>query len=635
MRRIVIFLAFAGVSAFLGASCSSDDGTASNTGNGGSGGSVGDSASDAPSWDSVSIDPPKVTLSIALGQTKTQSYKAMGTKNGTTTDITSECTWNVDATFGSFGAPGSLTAKAKGGQTDVVALCGSSQGTSGLEVTLTGSVVTSTAPPGVEGMFTAASPGSDASKTPGIEYPLEGAVAPRNIPSVEAQWSAAGNDAFHVSIAGTYIAIEMYTGAPEAQLDDADWDSVVESAGGGSVTYTVEGLSTADPTTKYASSGVSLTLSKDHIDDTAIYWWASSKGSLLSQVFGQTDAPDSIKADCTSCHSVSRAGTRIGYSRCVGGDCNQLYGGFMKFDESAKAWVETVDANTKPFQGSYSTFAPVGNPFPDDSEAVALFALSSGNLELYNPDTGAVVPSNVAAASVMDPNDPTKTRSATMPDWSPDGTQVVFASTPNASQWIDVSTSAIAVMSYSYTGGTHTFGTPTYLASQPITLPSGTYDNFFFPSWSPDGGVVVFNAARDAWRNFTIARSPGQRLMLMDKTGSWVTELTNMNGPGDLNITWPHWAPSVSNDYLWIVFSSERDYGHRITQSNTDASCLGNGVQQCKQIWIGAVDKKKLAASGATSASDPSAAPVWMPGQDSAADNISPYWTLPATKVPR
>lgn len=614
-----------------GVACGSDDdGTASNFGNGGKGGGAGDAQSDAPSWDSVTVEPPTATLTIALGQTGTQAYQAFGEKNGQKSEITTECSWGIDQTFGSFASPGSLSAKPKGGETNVVATCGGSQGTSKLTIELTGSVVLPTAPTGIEALFAAATAGTDPNLTPVIEYPLSGAVAPRNIPSVEAQWSAAGNDAFKVSIAGTYLAIDIYSGAPEAQLADADWTSVVESANGGAVTYTVEGLSTAAPATKYASAGASLTLSTDRIDDTAIYWWASSKGSLLSQTFGESDAPDSVKADCTSCHSVSRAGTRIGYSRCVAGDCGQLYGGFMKYDTATKAWVEKVDANNKAIQGSYSTFAPVGNPFADDSKAVALFAMSAGGLELYDPDTGAVAASNVGAMSVMDPAGTPATRTATMPDWSPDGTQVVFASTPNAGQWIDVSTSALAVMAYTYPSQVHTFSAPTFLVSQPITLANGTYDNFFFPSFSADGEVIVFNAARGAWRNSTDARAPGQRLMLTNKDGTNTRDLANMNGPGDLNITWPHWAPSASSDYLWIVFSSERDYGHRITQANTDPSCLGNGVKQCKQIWIGAIDKTKLAG-----AEDPSAAPVWMPGQDLTADNISPYWTLPTSKIPK
>lgn len=632
MRRIVLTWALGVVIASAAACGSDDDGTASNFGNGGKGGGAGDAQSDAPSWDSVTVEPPTASLTIALGTTGTQAYKAFGEKNGQKSEITSECTWGIDQTFGSFASPGNLSAKPKGGETSVVATCGTSQGTSQLTIQLTGTVLLPSAPTGIEALFSAATAGTDPNLTPVIEYPITGAVAPRNIPSVEAQWTAAGNDAFKVSIAGTYIAIDIYSGTPEAQLADPDWKSVVESANGGAVTYTVEGLSTASPTTKYASAGTSLTLSTDRIDDTAIYWWASSKGSLLSQTFGESDAPDSVKADCTSCHSVSRAGSRIGYSRCVGGDCNELWGGFMKYDTATKTWAETVDANGKTIRGSYSTFSPVGNPFPDDSKSVALFALSTNQLELYDPDTGAVATSNVAAMSVMDPGGTPATRTATMPDWSPDGTQVVFASTPTSGQWIDVSTSALATMTYTYDAGstTHTFSAPTFLVSQPIALASGTYDNFFFPSYSPEGDVIVFNAARAAWRNFTDARSPGQRLMLTNKDGSNTRDLANLNGPGDLNITWPHWAPSASSDYLWIVFASERDYGHRITQANTDPACLGNGVKQCKQIWIGAIDKTKLAGG-----EDPSAAPVWMPGQDMAADNISPYWTLPTSNIPR
>jgi hypothetical protein len=143
----------------------------------------------------------------------------------------------------------------------------------------------------------------------------------------------------------------------------------------------------------------------------------------------------------------------------------------------------------------------------------------------------------------------------------------------------------------------------------------------------------VFNAARAAWRNFANAAAPGQRLMLTNAQGAWTVELAAMNGEGDLDITWPHWAPGQTTDYLWIVFSSERSYGHKVTAQNSNPACVANGVLQCKQLWIGAIDKQKLMAGGTPD--DPSAAPMWLPGQDMGADNISPYWTVPTSEIPQ
>ena len=72
------------------------------------------------------------------------------------------------------------------------------------------------------------------------------------------------------------------------------------------------------------------------------------------------------------------------------------------------------------------------------------------------------------------------------------------------------------------------------------------------------------------------------------------------------------------------MYSSEQDYGHEVTAGNTNPACRNVGVQQCKQIWIGAIAKSKLGGA------DPSAPPMWLPGQDTQTDNISPYWSVPA-----
>ena len=73
------------------------------------------------------------------------------------------------------------------------------------------------------------------------------------------------------------------------------------------------------------------------------------------------------------------------------------------------------------------------------------------------------------------------------------------------------------MMSYAYTGGQHTFGDADRARAAADHAVNGqSYTNLFFPSFSPDGQLIVFNAARSSWRNFTDAKTAGQRLMLAD-----------------------------------------------------------------------------------------------------------------------
>ena len=579
----------------------------------GSRGGGGDDANGM--YESIEIDPPVAMLTVPLGGTAAQDYVVWGVNGDTKTDITSKCALTIDAAFGAF-TEATVTVNPHGGKTQVLAGCVDLQGTALLIVNLTGSVIGPGAPGNSAQLFDNATATTDAAKTPAIEYPIDKAVSPRNIPPIEVQYTKAANDLFHVTLTSSFATINLYTTAAEALLGETDWRAVAQTAAGENLAFVVEGLVQADPSKKYVTPATLVTMSTDTIDQTAIYWWASSQGSILTQVFGETDAPTVVKNGCTSCHSVSRSGTRIGYSRCVNNDCGQQALGFLKFDPLTQTWLETVNANSLARLGSYSTFAPVGYPYATDDQALAMVN-RRGSLELVDPDSGANVPSNIAIANVGG-------KSAMMPDWAPDGHKVVYTQGA-AGQFVDVTTGQLAVMSYDYIAASHVFGTPVALTPPSITLPSGTYNNFFFPSFSPDNNLIVFNAARAGWRNFSSARGTGSRLMLTTPDAAYAVDLSAMNGGNvDNSITWPHWAPNISNDYYWIVFASERDYGHRLTLVNTNPGCKGNGVQQCKQIWMGAIAKNRLGAG-----MDPSSPPMWVPGQDIGANNISPYWTRP------
>ena len=569
---------------------------------------------------SIEVDPPTATLAVPLGGSAQQAYTITGiASDGTRTDITLGCALTLDAVFGTAMAQ-TVTVGPHGGKTTVTAVCGAQAGTAQIIVNLSGSVVIDPAPANAPGLFGGATLGSDAAHTPVIQYPLDKAVSPKNIPSIETQWAATGNDLFHVNLASTFVNVDVYTTDVKATLPETDWSGVIDTAAGDHLAITVEGLVQATPAMKYAAL-VTLKVSTDSIDRSAIYYWASSQGNIMQQTFGVTTPPSLVKDGCTSCHSVSRSASRIGYSRCVNNDCGQLYGGFLRFDPNAQTWVEAVNANAEQLHFSYSTFAPIGNPFPDDTRSLAIVTMVDGTLAMLDPDTGAAVPSNIAVSA----HGAGAPRTAMMADWSADGTKVVFASTPHAGQWIDLSDGSIATMSYGYQGGLHVFGEPQFIVPNPMTLPNGSYTNFFFPSFSPDGALIVFDAARTSWRN-SPAKGAGSRLVLADAGGAWVQDLRAMNGgDADLDTTWAHWAPSDSAEYYWLVFSSERDYGHEVTAANANPACKNSGVEQCKQIWIGAIARNQL--SGTV---DPSAPPMWVPGQDTQADNISPYWSVPA-----
>ena len=570
-------------------------------------------------YSSIRVAPDQLAVNVALGATLAQDYAVFGTDDAGEHDITADCILTIDERFGGFSAA-TLTIAPHGGETQVLATCGSQTATATLDVNLVGTVIGPGAPANSDQLFGSATVGTDPNRTPIIEYPIDQAVAPLNLPPIEVQWKTAGNDLFHVSLTSTHAALDVYTTDPQSTFADADWSAIAGTAVGDTLNITVEGLAQAAPQMKFASTPVAFKLSHDTIDTSAIYWWSSSSGSIMTQTFGQTTSPSPVIGNCSGCHSLSRAGSRIGYSRCVGGQCNGEWVGFMRYEDSTATWNEVVNADNKTIAGTYTTFAPIGNPFPDDSQSVAIVTSMSGTFSLYDPDTGTQVPSNLADVAIPG-------HGATMPDWSADGTKVAFASA-GTGQSVDVSGSSIAMMSYAYTGGQHTFGTPSILVQQPITVNGQSYTNLYFPSFSPDGQVIVFNAARSTWRNFTDAKTAGQRLMIVSPNGGAPIDLLAMNGgPGDQDITWPHWAPGATSDYYWIVFSSERDYGHEVTAATSASTpCVANGVKQCKQIWIGAISKAQL-MSGAI---DPSSPPVWLPGQDTRNDNISPYWTVPA-----
>ncbi len=87
-----------------------------------------------------------------------------------------------------------------------------------------------------------------------------------------------------------------------------------------------------------------------------------------------------------------------------------------------------------------------------------------------------------------------------MPDWSPDGSFVVYAAYDNVDNVVrvlgeDIVLGSIVQAPVTFANGTFTFGTPSVLVAANASDNAATGVNNFLPSISPDGTVVAFTRA--------------------------------------------------------------------------------------------------------------------------------------------
>ena len=74
----------------------------------------------------------------------------------------------------------------------------------------------------------------------------------------------------------------------------------------------------------------------------------------------------------------------------------------------------------------------------------------------------------------------------------------------------------------------------------------------------------------------------------------------------------PTFAPANAGGYFWVVFTSRRTYGNRLT----------GAANQVKQLWMVAIDQFPEPGE------DPSHPAIWLPGQDPSTLNMRGYWAL-------
>jgi hypothetical protein len=698
------------------------DATLGNGEDGGSGGPDGSGGANpcvAPT--KLVIAPPSETASVSVGTPFAQSFTATATyAGGASADVTAQTFFtSSNATLGTMAGATFTWGGVNGGTTTVsgktcgvtsnttltlklAAVFGSGGGDDG------GAGSGSFDAGGEPGAFGDAGVTSNPNCDPTLVYPPDGVLLPPNTNVIEIQFlpgssGGAANTDFQISFENAATDVKIYTtcvplnGGCVFDLTQTEWNYIAQTnAGGDPLAVEVSGLG-CDGNNAGASNTRNISFAEQPLAGT-IYYWASINTLGTSEfsggvfrydfgVRGQTADPVLTPTYggnglCIGCHDISRDGR------------------LMLFDyDDNDADDEYTDVNTDVFDVAARTFATTGTlskgqafepGFHTWNRPHSLFLLSDGAHVTKTSPQNPVAPNGSFTVRGADagfvgltPPPPPVIRGTT-PDMAPDDSNVVFVAAPNDAGALLADGGTVA--GYLPLQGTSDpeqdlwfAGASVYVApwnvatsqlgTEALLIPSNGTNNFYYPSYSPEGSLIAFNYAPSG-PNF---HNPLARVQLVPTGVANPTpdDLANLNNDptngGQVTNSWARWSPFVQSykggQILWLTMSSTRDYGLRI-ENDGDENCYptegpaigatgggppppppppggvdggpiwGRVINQTNspactrsQLWMAAI---KLDAAGVAAGQDVSFPPFWLPFQDMTTNNHLGQWAQQA-----
>ncbi len=530
----------------------------------------------------LTMTPADAELSVMNGQPASLIYQVM--LDGT--DVTLKSTFSVDNTgMGTFSGAIFTTLPAAVGKTVVHATVNGQTAATSLTVRATTVIVADGAPANSPSLFGGA---DDPSRAPEAVYPPEGALVPPNLNQLEFQFKPAGATLFELAIASVALDLRIYflchplSSGCTFSPDGATWKLLGQAGRNGTLTWTLRGSS--------AQGGGVGKSAAQHLSFPAeemaggIYYWAAAAGGIYRYDFGlngQSGEPfytpkQAGGGSCVGCHTLSRDGKRI----AVG------------IDAPTPSKMRALDVATRTKLFEVGGFMGGSNYEALSSDGKWLITTEGGGLTLRDTATGKLA----TAVPAVD--------NANMPDFSPDGSQVVFSRgdsncTLGFCMTLSVKNAGLWVTAFTGNG----FGAPQSLV---------TGGNNYYPSFSPDGKFVLFN--RSTGDSYD---SPSATVMIVSATGGSPIDLASVNTK--TGNSWPKWSPFVhhfgTSTILWLTFSSRRNLGLR---ANSKA-----------QLWMVPVDVETLAQG-----KDPGYPPFWLPFQDPSTGNHIAQWVAKVERAP-
>ena len=551
--------------------------------------------SGSQSFKAIEVRPQGATLIVTGAGGQTTDFEAIGELPDGTKVTIKDGAWSIDnPVYGAFKDKGRLEATGRGGRTKVRVSAGGAVGEASITFMLQeAAAVGSITPADVQLLDGAVNAGPGT--TPSWLYPTTGTMIPPNLAPMELQYEGARSEdaIFRLSFKSEFASVSIATDSKNLLPAAALWRALLSSSQGGKIEVTLR--SAVRGGTVAEAAPLSLEVSIVPLSGTIYYWAtgpdASLKNGIVRLNFESGKAEDFYTeanngtGRCSGCHALSRDGRRLMLA---------------EYDAAGQTLMRGIAVSSK------EPFIPV------DSQIGDFFTWEAGGARLISSWQGTLSMRDTTSGAVVETLGPWPgERKASHPDWSPRDNRVALALFPRTYDG-----------DYHFCGGSiAVYDTETRVTKE-LVRSVGDNDNNYYPAISPDGQWIVFNkaGAGNPLSSHDCAgyANPTAELYMVPIEGGTPVRLAKANSEGQrLSNSWAKWGPaSGSSGVWWLAFSTNRDYGRVLINSNKPER---KGVRK-PQIWISAV--RHDGQSG-----DPSSPAFWLPGQDSTSGNHLPYWT--------
>ncbi len=431
-------------------------------------------------------------------------------------------------------------------------------------------------------------------------YPYDGTVWPRGLLAPELMWNGGGaQDDYLIHFTSSFLDVKLFTKAPppsDVQLSQDDWVAINETGNGSNVKVRVTRLAAGQPAAKIVVDHT-WTMAKGSMRGS-VYYWVNNLGRVVRLKPGQPKPEDFLLqagvSGCSTCHAVAANGQTL----ILGGDVN-----VSKFDLLANKPVFTVTSVGKQIRNwAQPAISPDGKFLVENN--APLPGPPGGTDGMFFADKGSKVPSSGLDGVKL-----------WMPAFAPKGHKLAFVNSAGAHD--------LGVYAFDLAGGK---------AANPQTMVTAGGDpslnTICFPSVSP----TITNGENDAGKTWIVYHrgngssmdtrfGPGDLYLASADAPGIEMRLARANGDGypflagdrDRHFHYePTFAPQPSGGYMWVVFTSRRTYGNKLT----------GGSGSVKQLWVTAIDLHPEPNK------DPSHPAFWVRGQDPNDLNMRAYWAL-------